>query len=51
MSKNQMKFDFQSLKVGDLVAENTRFPNEYKKYGVIVQIDKGKYLDQVKVHT
>jgi hypothetical protein len=50
MSKNQMKFDFQSLKVGDLVAENNRFANEYKKYGVIVEIDKGKYLDQVKVH-
>ncbi len=50
MPRDQLKFDFQGLQVGDLVKENSRHPNGYKKWGVVVEIDKENFFDQVKVH-
>ena len=50
MSKTQLKFDFQGLKIGDLVKENSRHPNGYKSWGVVVEVDKENFFDQVKVH-
>jgi hypothetical protein len=50
MSKNQMKFDFHGLKVGDLVKQNATDVIVDKKYGVIVEIDPSMFENQVKVH-
>jgi len=50
MSKNQIKFDFYGLKVGDLVMQNATDVIVDKKYGVIVEIDNSMFQNQVKVH-
>ena len=44
MPRDQLKFDFQGLQVGDLVKENSRHPNGYKKWGVVVEIDKENFF-------
>ena len=50
MSHKQLKFDFKMFKVGDLVKVNRAKADPFKTWGVIVEIDNGKFMDTVKVH-
>lgn len=46
----QLKFDFKQLKVGDLVMQNAKGADIAKKWGVVLELNNGKYLDAVRVH-
>lgn len=48
--KMQLKFDFKQLKVGDLVMQNAKEADIAKKWGVVLELSNGKYLDAVRVH-
>jgi hypothetical protein len=49
MSQIQLKFKFESFKVGDLVKQRYQ-KHPLKTHGVVLEVDKGENTEQVKVH-